>query len=131
MHTLYCYVDGSDNQTVEPVLVDAFRALVSDWAQYRAVLVNHQHERTPDMAPDDLSDWFIGLNLPLLHVSRSLIDQLVLFTKALAGVTACDFVVGISSPSGGSEDLVFLNANADASEGSRLYTKLEATLHGA
>lgn len=131
MHTLYCYVDGSDNQAIEPVLVDAFRALVSDWAQYCAVFVNHQHERKPDLAPDDLNDWFIGLNLPLPCVSQSQIEQLVLFAKALAGATGRDFVVGISLPSGLCEDLVFLDANADETEGLRLYTRLEAVLHGA
>lgn len=131
MQTLYCYVDGSDNETIESVLVDAFRTLISDWAPFSAVLVNHLQERAPGMAPDDLSDWFIGLNLPLRHVGRAQITQLVLFTKAVARATGRDFVVGISSASGLSEDLVFLDANADETDAVRLSTMLETASHGA
>ncbi|MCU1775871.1 hypothetical protein NTD89_02445 [Pseudomonas sp. 14P_5.3_Bac1] len=131
MQTLYCYVDGADNETIEPVLVDAFRTLTLDWAPFSAVLVNQVHERAPGMASDDLSDWFIGLNLPLHHAGRAQITQLVLFIKALAGVTRRDFVVGISSALGLSEDLIFLDANADESDAVRLCAKLQAAPHGA
>ncbi len=131
MQTLYCYVDGSDNQTIEPLLVEAFGALVAEWTPYCAVLVNLQHERTPDLAPDGLSDWFIGLNIPVRHVGRSQVNQLLLFARDLATVTNRDFVVGITLACGMSEDLVFLDASASEADDVFIHERLEALLHGA
>ncbi|WP_139372526.1 hypothetical protein [Pseudomonas fluorescens] len=131
MQMLYCYVDGSDNHTIEPLLIDAFSALVANWAPYRAVLVNDQQAHTLQMGHDDLSDWFIGLNLPLNQVGPLQITQLIACAKGLAGATGRDFVVGITLKSGLSEDLLFLDENACEADGQRLLTMLEGEGHGA
>lgn len=41
----YLYVDGNENDAVETELVAAFRALVSEWAEQGAFLVNQKHWR--------------------------------------------------------------------------------------
>lgn len=116
MQTLYVYVDGSDNESIETELIDAFSALASDWATLDAVLVNHRLERSSDLAPGDSPDWFIGLNLPLDHLGAAQVKQLVTFAKTLAQTIDRDLVLGIKTPSGISQDLMFLDAGAGEPE---------------
>lgn len=116
MRTVYVYVDDSDNTATEALLVSAFRQLAEQWAGVGAFAVNQQHERAPDLRPGDLPDWFIGLNVPLERFGPAQAAELVPFARALARATGQEFVVGVASASGITDDLIFLGPDAGERE---------------
>jgi hypothetical protein len=116
MQIVYVYVTDSDNTATESLLVSAFRELVDQWASFGAFVVNQRHERTPDLRPDDLPDWLIGLNIPLDQFGSTQAAELVPFASALARATGQEFVVGVASSSGITEDLIFLGPDAGEHE---------------
>lgn len=120
MPTVYVYVDGSDNEATEALLVSAFTQLVNKWSGLDAFVVNQRHKRAPDLAPDDLPDWFIGINVPLDQFGSAQAAELVPFARTLAQTTGHEFVVGVASSSGITDDLVFLGTSA----GEREYREL-------
>ena len=116
MPTLYIYVDGSDLEAYEAVLISAFTRLAAKWSSVGALLVNMRHPRAPSMRPDDASDWDLGVNLPLENFGEAQAADLISFAKKLASQTDQEFVVGIASENGITEDLVFLGAQAGERE---------------
>ena len=116
MRHVYIYVDDSDNAATEELLVSAFGRLAAQWVNTGAFAVNQRHERTPDLRPDDLPDWFIGLNVPLDQFSLTQAAELVPFARALARATGQEFVVGVASAPGITEDLIFLGPDAGERE---------------
>jgi hypothetical protein len=78
--------------------------------------VNQRYERTPDMRDDDLSDWFIGINIPMGKFGSTQAKELVPFISSLAKATAREFIVGVASSSGIADDLFFLGADAGENE---------------
>ena len=116
MQTVYVYVDDSDNKATETLLMSAFSQLVDKWSSLGAFVVNQQHERTPDLQPDDCPDWFIGLNIPLEQFGPAQAAEIVSFARDLAQATGQEFIVGIASSPGITEDLIFLGPDAGERE---------------
>jgi hypothetical protein len=116
MRILYVYVDDSDNTATEALLVPAFHQLVDQWASIGAFAVNQRHDRSSDLRTDDLPDWFIGLNVPLDQFGPTQSAELVPFARTLAGATGQEFVVGVASSSGITDDRIFLGPDAGERE---------------
>jgi hypothetical protein len=112
MSIVYIYVDGSDNEASEMLLVPAFTQLAESWSALGAFTVNQRHERTPDMRDDDLPGWEIGINISSEKFGPTQALELISFIKILAKRTDREFVVGVASSSGIGEDIVFLGVNA-------------------
>jgi hypothetical protein len=63
---VYAYVDGSDLEDVFALIEsEGHRFLVSRAWSAPARLVSTHFCRTPDLRPDDLSDWNLGFNLDI------------------------------------------------------------------
>lgn len=107
---LYLYVDGSDNDAVEAELVAAFNGLVCEWSELGAFLVNQKYERDESVSEIDSPDWSIGLNLPIENYGIEQANRLIPFAQRLAVSTGREFVLGVSSSQGISQDMVFLDA---------------------
>ena len=120
MQTVYVYAADSDNSATEATLMSAFRRLADQWASLGASVVNQRHDRTQDLRPDDFPDWFIGLNIPMDQFGAFQVAELVPFARALALATGQEFVVGVASSPGITEDLIFLGPHA----GEREYSDL-------
>jgi len=108
---LYLYVDGSDNDAVEG-----------------AFLVNQKHERDESVSEIDSPDWSIGLNLPIENYGIEQANRLIPFAQRLAVSTGREFVLGVSSSQGISQDMVFLDANSGEHEHSILISLLSASV---
>ncbi|WP_232286028.1 hypothetical protein [Pseudomonas fulva] len=106
---IYVYVDGSDNADNEAELLKAFSELKTRWFELGATLVNQKYEPCEGADVNDLSDWFIGLNIPLSSFGAQQIEHLVPLIQKLAKDMDRDFVVGVTLPSGMTQDLVFLD----------------------
>src|SRR5687768_8301006 len=113
---LYVYVDGSDLHEHAPQLAVEFGALAQRWKSLGAFFVNQLHERTPDMQPDDLADWFLGVNLPLQAFGERQAEELLLFLRGLAQSTGREFVIGIAEESGITQDWAFVRADCGERE---------------
>lgn len=109
---LYVYVDGSDLDEIQGTLVSRFDQLAHRWSSLDAYLVNERSERTPDLRPDDLVDWDLGVNMPLENLGLEQVDELLPFLRALAEETGREFVIGIGLSSGVSEDVIAIGATA-------------------
>ena len=114
--TVYVDVEGSDLHQHAEQLAAAFGALAEGWSSLGAKVVNQLHERTPDMQPDDLTDWSLGITLPLREFGASQVEELQPFLRSLARATGREFIVGICEESGITEDLVFIGANSGEQE---------------
>lgn len=114
--TVYIYAEGSDLHEEADRLVVELGALAERWKNLGARLVNQQHERTVDLQPEDLPDWFLGINLPLEKFGAREIEQLLPVLLGLAQSTDREFVVGIAEESGITFDLVFVGANSGERE---------------
>lgn len=125
---LYLYVDGSDNDAVEAELVAAFNGLVCEWCELGAFLVNQKHERDESVSEMDSPDWSIGLNLPIENYGIEQANRLIPFAQRLAVSTGREFVLGVSSSQGISQDMVFLDANSGEHEHSILISLLSASV---
>lgn len=113
---VYVYVEGSDLREQAVRLTAAFGALAEQWQSLGASLVNQLHERTADMKPDDLTDWSLGISLPLGEFGARQVEELLPFLRGLAESTGREFVVGVAEESGTTEDLVFVGANCGERE---------------
>ena len=113
MNQLYIYVDGSDLEDVVVDLVSALHGSAEHWSNGAARLVNQQQPRTPDLLPDDLPQWDLGLNLPATALSKADSAELISFLTQLSAVSGRDFVIGLWKPELAiSEDLCFVDAKA-------------------
>jgi hypothetical protein len=66
-HTFYAFVDGFDLDEVAAQLSQELSTFVlgDGWRWQQPAVVNQRHERTPDLGPDDLPTWELGLTFPL------------------------------------------------------------------
>src|SRR5688572_23421367 len=89
---IYIYVDGSDLHDVAEPLKNRLTELASQFPQLR--VIDDRFERTPDMHPEDLPDWNLGLNFDLSRESTSFVPHLLESIKALSRESGRDFAVG-------------------------------------
>ena len=104
---LYIYVDGSDVEDIaEPLISD-----ILEWkTQYKlsVSIINDKFEKTPDMIPEDLPDWHLGLNINKTALSIGLLTTVVSHLSDLAIKYKRDFVIGYyDKNSEASEDILF------------------------
>jgi hypothetical protein len=105
---IYIYVDGSNLHGVAKRIERQLKTLLSK-SGVNARLVNENSERTPDLGPEDLPDWRLGLNLDRPDVTRQLLQLLLPSVGAIASRTGREFVIGYyNNDSGVSEDLAFV-----------------------
>ena len=102
--TVCIYADGSDLHEEAERLVAGFSALVERWNDRGAHLVNQVHEREPDMGPDDLPDWSLGINVPLSEFHVREVEELLPVLRHLAESTGREFVIGVAEESGITDD---------------------------
>ena len=58
---IYIYVEGSDLDDV----ANPIECELTEWlkkSEIEAKIINQKYERDPDMLPEDLTDWDLGLN---------------------------------------------------------------------
>ena len=104
---LYVYVDGSDLEDISEYLLQQLHG----WENRERVgmaIVNDRYPRTPDLEPDDLPEWNLGINLDLEVISKDELKRTIQFLIGLAEVSRRDFAVGYYDAKRGiSEDLLF------------------------
>jgi hypothetical protein len=119
VHTFYAFVDGFDLDGVATQIAGELERLVLEdgWHWREPAVVNERYARTPDLGPDDLPTWELGLTFPLPDPeSRSDwladVERVALFLTDLHRQTGRDFVLGIwDSERRISEDLFFVDSD--------------------
>lgn len=99
MAQIYVYVDGSDLEDVEGSLIEKLEHFSLMWGVDSVRVVNDRFPRTPDLAPEDLPDWNIGLNFEVKSLSPAELRKLIDFLSHTSAQTGRDFVIGIWHPS--------------------------------
>lgn len=111
MKQIYAYVDGSDLDDIEHMLVERFEAFAASWSGGAARVVNDKFPRTADLREADLPDWNIGLNFPAASLSVQRLDELLTFLSRVAADTEQEFIIGEWVLERGiSEDLAFIGS---------------------
>jgi hypothetical protein len=103
-HTLFAYVDGSDLDSIAADLEARFDRFVeaTSWRVPRPWVVNQRHDDGPSVAPSDLPDWDLGLNVDLPDPGQEPpnwfidVDTIARFLGILHGETGRNFIVGIA-----------------------------------
>lgn len=120
MLNFYVYVDGADLDQCEATLTRAFLEFVVT-SNLDAKVINDKYSRTPDLGPEDLPDWNLGLNFSTAALSESVANELTSFLTKLSQQTERDFVIGMWYPNKRmSDDLMFIGANSSTSKGTEL-----------
>jgi len=113
-HTLYAYVDGSDLDDVETLLLGEFQTFARGRSWSRSTWVVNQ--RQPSTSPEkygDLPNWDLGLNHELPDPGDEVpgwfeeVEAIALFLGALAEKSGREFVIGIRDNGTGSADDLF------------------------
>jgi hypothetical protein len=102
-HTLYCFVEGGDLHEVAPMIESRFRQLASQagWNWRTPEIVNRRQPRTPDMRPDDLLQWELGLTLGLPNPGQEPkdwfadVERVARFAGSVFAETGRELVLGI------------------------------------
>jgi hypothetical protein len=89
---IYVYVDGSDLHDVADLLLRRLGEIARDFAHMR--VIDDRFEKTPDMHPDDLPDWNLGLNFDLDRAGVCHVPRLLESIRALAQESGRNFAVG-------------------------------------
>lgn len=89
---IYIYVDGSDLHEVAELLLRRLGEITREFPRVR--VVDDRFEKTPDMLPDDLPDWNLGLNFDLDCVTVGYAPRLLESIRSLAQESGRDFAVG-------------------------------------
>lgn len=108
MLSIYAYIDGSDLQEVEDLLLKELTVFLKNWDIESARVVNKRFLRTADLAPEDFPDWNLGLNFEMESMSRDKVEALVEGLARIAVVTDREFVIGTSYENGVNEDWCFV-----------------------
>ena len=115
MLNFYVYVDGADLEQCEAVLTRAFSEFAAKFG-LGATVINNKYPRTPDLGPEDLPDWNLGLNFSTPILSEVAATELVSFLTKLSRQTEREFVVGLWYPDKQiSDDLMFIKADSPGS----------------
>jgi hypothetical protein len=107
---VYIYIDGSDVQEFESELTKE----LDEWISINSLsvkVVNSRHERTPDLLPEDMEQWDLGINFNLepFDLVYLAVDKLYCLGKKYGR----DFVFGLySEKTGISEDVLFFGADS-------------------
>lgn len=111
MLKIYIYVDGSDLDEVDGLLVERFAGFVKTWGALSARLVNDKALRTANLGDEDLPQWNLRLNFEAPSLSTVEFDKLISFLRCTAAETKREFVIGGRvSDSRFLEDLAFIGA---------------------
>ncbi len=119
-HTLYAYIEGSDIDDYEDMLVSAFEEFIlsRNWICQNPVIVNKKYIDDPTLGLDDLIDWDLGLNLDLPDYGKespgwfSDIRAIANFLGELHKQTDRIFIIGIGdNETGKSEELFDVDTN--------------------
>jgi len=89
---IYIYVDGSDLNDVADLLLRRLGEIAREFPHIR--VIDDRLEKTPDMHPDDLPQWNLGLNFDLDHLSVCQVPRLLESIQSLARESGRDFAVG-------------------------------------
>jgi hypothetical protein len=89
---IYIYVDGSDLHAVADLLLRRLGEIAREFPHVR--VIDDRFEKTPDMHPDDLPDWNLGLNFDLDRDSVCHVPRLLESIRSLAQESGRDFAVG-------------------------------------
>jgi hypothetical protein len=120
MLNFYVYVDGSDLDQCETDLARAFSAFVTRFG-HEGAFVSDKYPRAPDMHPDDLPLWNLGINFRTTELTKDSSDQLVLFLSQLGQKTGRDFVIGLWHQDRGiSDDLMFIDGQSSLHDSAAL-----------
>jgi hypothetical protein len=98
MHRIHVYVDGFDLEEVESELLRSFQQFAGGWNLGAIAVINDRSERTPDLGPNDLPTWNLGLNLVFEKIPKSAVEELLAFIRALSKRTGREFVIGDWDP---------------------------------
>ena len=124
-YTIYLYVDGCDLKDSEAELVAAFVGLARAWKNPSLLIVNEKQTSDTTAHPEDLPEWFLGLNVNADTVTEDDLESLLRFSKGLAGRTGHDFVFGLADQQKySSDDLSFIGADAGDAERLMMLTAL-------
>jgi hypothetical protein len=94
MLQIYVYVEGSDLQDVEELLLQSFQIFLENWHIDSARIINDKPDVIPDTEIDYYPDWNMGLNVEVPSLARQKIEELTAFLCELAGKSGCEFVIG-------------------------------------
>jgi hypothetical protein len=120
MLNFYVYVDGADLERYEAPLKQAFSEFSAKLG-LGATVINDKYPRTPDLGPEDLPDWNLGLNFCTSTLSEAVATELVSFLIKLSQQTDREFVIGLWHPNKQiSDDLMFIGADSPGSKASQL-----------
>ena len=120
---IYIYVDGSDLDDVADLLLRRLGEIAREVPHVR--LIDDRFAKTPDMQPDDLPDWNLGLNFDLDQVSVGHVPLLLESIRSLAQESGREFAVGYSDRrSKFGEDIGFIEPAKDYSGISRVLESL-------
>lgn len=120
MLNFYVYVDGSDLDQCEIDLTCAFSEFAARFG-HEASFVSDKYPRTPDMHPDDLPEWNLGINFLTTELKTESCDQLISFLRRLAQETGRDFVIGLWHEDRRiSDDLMFVGERSSLQDSAKL-----------
>jgi len=88
----YIYVDGYDLHEVAPLLKRRLAEIAGRVSGVR--VIDDRFERTPDLQPEDLPVWNLGLNFDLGAERAGLIRGVIESIRALSEESGRDFAVG-------------------------------------
>jgi hypothetical protein len=116
----YVYVDGSDLDQCETNLTRAFSEFAACFG-HDASFVSDKYPRTPDMHPDDLPQWNLGINFRTIELQRESSDQLISFLIRLGQETGRDFAIGLWRQDRAiSDDLMFVGGQSSLQDSANL-----------
>jgi hypothetical protein len=88
----YIYVDGYDLQDVAALIKQRLTEIASHFPEIR--VIDDRFDRTPDLRPEDLPVWNLGLNFDLGVASTTYVPRLLESVRALSRESGRDFAVG-------------------------------------
>ncbi|WP_146259830.1 hypothetical protein [Pseudomonas sp. URMO17WK12:I2] len=97
-----------------------FEDLAARLHELEPKLVNFQHPKAPDMSPQDLPDWDIGLDLNLEAITKNHATAITSNLRQIAVEKKRDFVVGLTNEFGINEDIIFIHENSGNAEAEAL-----------
>jgi hypothetical protein len=110
--TAYVYVDGYDLRDVEDTIKRRLVEIAGSFPQVR--VIDDRFERTPDLHPDDLPTWNLGLNFDLGRDSADFVGDVLQRVRALSQESGRSFAVGYyDRASKFNEDIGFIEADSD------------------
>ena len=112
---VYVYVDGYDLHDVAVSIKRRLGEIADSYPQVR--VIDDRFERTPDMHPDDLADWNLGLNFDLGQDSAGFVRGVLECIRTLSRESGRSFAVGYYDRiSKIDEDIVFIEPDTEGDD---------------